>query len=89
MHGCLSPASSWLQGFIPRATELLKLGLAFSLYFLPAAAIVSLVFFALYSGLGDAFVHGGAPSSGPPPYIDPDLLLAEPTADPMVPLDLR
>lgn len=43
----------------------------------------------VYGVFGDAFVHGGRPSTGPPPYIDPELLLAEPTADPMVPLDLR
>lgn len=47
---------------------------------------VSLLCRAIYAYFGDAFIHGGAPSSGPPPYIDPDMLLAEPTADPMVPL---
>lgn len=37
---------------------------------------------------GDSFVHGGSPSSGPPPYIDPDLLLSEQTVDAMVPFDV-
>ncbi len=36
---------------------------------------------------GSAFVHGGQPGSGPPPYVDPDLLLAQPTLDPTVPFN--
>jgi len=33
---------------------------------------------------GSSFVHGGRPGVGPPPYVDPELLLNEPTADPTV-----
>jgi hypothetical protein len=36
---------------------------------------------------GSAFVHGGEPGSGPVPYVDPDLLLAQPTLDPTVPFN--
>ena len=78
-----------VQGLIPRGSELLKLGLSFFLAFIPFILVISLAFGGIYAVFGDSFVHGGAPSSGPPPYIDPDMLLAEPTADPMVPLDLR
>lgn len=89
MNPSLSPLRlPRLQGLIPRATELLKLGVTFFLAFLPFIAVVSLAFGAIYFVMGESFVHGGAPT-GPPPYYDPDVLLAEPTADPMVPLDLR
>ncbi|KAL4458760.1 hypothetical protein ABPG75_013625 [Micractinium tetrahymenae] len=81
--------SEGLEGFLPRAWELLKLGGSFFLAFSPFILAVSLTFGAIYFVFGDAFVHGGSPAAGPPPYYDPDLLLAEPTADPMVPLDLR
>lgn len=81
--------SEGLEGFLPRAWELLKLGGSFFLAFAPFILAVSLAFSAIYFVFGDAFVHGGSPAAGPPPYYDPDLLLAEPTADPMVPLDLR
>lgn len=81
--------SEGLEGFIPRASELLKLGLSFWLAFLPFILVIALATGGIYAVFGDTFVHGGTPASGPPPYIDPDMLLAEPTADPMVPLDLR
>lgn len=81
--------SEGLEGFLPRAWELLKLGGSFFLAFAPFIIAVALAFSAIYFVFGDAFVHGGSPAAGPPPYYDPDLLLAEPTADPMVPLDLR
>ncbi|KAL4435868.1 hypothetical protein ABPG77_000630 [Micractinium sp. CCAP 211/92] len=81
--------SEGLEGFLPRAWELLKLGGSFFLAFAPFILAVSLAFAAIYFVFGDAFVHGGSPTASPPPYYDPDLLLAEPTADPMVPLDLR
>lgn len=77
-----------LQGFIPRAVELLKLGGVFFLGFAPFILAVSLAFGGIYLVFGEAFVHGGSPTTSIP-YYDPDLLLAEPTADPMVPLDLR
>ena len=66
-----------MQGFLPRATELLKLGLSFFLAFGPFILVVSLAFGGIYAVFGDAFVHGGSPSVGPPTYYDPDLLLAE------------
>lgn len=34
---------------------------------------------------GDNFVHQGTPGTGPR-YIDPDVLLNEPTVDPMIPM---
>jgi hypothetical protein len=78
-----------VQGLLPRASELIKLGLASTFAFLPIIAVTSVAFAAIYYLLGDAFVHTGTPASNPPPYYDPDALLAEPTADPMIPLDLR
>ena len=48
--------------------------------------VVGIVFGGVYFVFGESFVHGGRPGSGPPPYISPELLLNEPTADPMVPL---
>lgn len=85
----MAPLPCTPQGFLPRAWELLKLGGSFFLAFAPFIIAVALAFSAIYFVFGDAFVHGGSPAAGPPPYYDPDLLLAEPTADPMVPLDLR
>ncbi len=35
--------------------------------------------------MGDSFVHGGGVHSGPPPYVDPEKLLSEPTLDPYIP----
>lgn len=78
-----------LEGLIPRGVELLKLGGTFFLAFTPFIIVVALAFGGIYAVFGDSFVHGGNPNSGPPPYYDVDLLLAEPTADPMIPLDLR
>ena len=89
LPACLPGWLAAVQGFIPRASELLKLGLTFFLAFVPFILVISLAFSGIYAVFGDSFVHGGTPASGPPPYIDPDMLLAEPTADPMVPLDLR
>lgn len=128
------PNAPPLQGFIPRAIELVKLGGSFIFAFAPFMIAVSpapsctpisashcrlplalevgvlhtlsrrpptglplaqfwpqvaLGFGAVYFVFGDAFIHGGSPASGPPPYIDPDMLLAEPTADPMVSLRCR
>ena len=77
--------SEGLEGFLPRATELLKLGLSFFLAFGPFIVAVALAFAAINSVFGDKFIHGGRPSSGPS-YLDPDLLLAAPAVDPMVPL---
>jgi hypothetical protein len=39
--------------------------------------------------LGDKFVHYGRPVSGAPRYIDPDLLLNEPSVDPYIPFESR
>lgn len=74
-----------LEGLIPRATELIKLGLSFFLAFGPFIVAVTLAFVLFTSLLGDSFVHGGTPSNGQPMY-DPNELLSEPTADPMIPL---
>lgn len=74
------------QGLAPRAKELLKLGLSFFLAFGPLILGIALLSGALYFGFGDQFIHGGRTNVGPPPYIDPYELLAEPTVDPLVPI---
>lgn len=77
--------SEGLEGLIPRATELLKLGGSVFLAFLPFIAGISILFGAIYLVMGDSFVHGGGVHSGPPPYVDPEKLLSEPTLDPYIP----
>lgn len=78
--------SEGLEGLIPRASELIKLGVSFFLAFGPFIVAVIAAFFLINTVFGDEFVHGGRPG-GPPPYLDPDALLNEPTVDPMVPLE--
>jgi hypothetical protein len=34
---------------------------------------------------GESFVHGGRPDSGPPAYVDPDVLLSASTVDRYIP----
>jgi len=78
--------SEGLEGLIPRATELLKLGGGQFLAFLPFMGAAVALFVGCFYLLGPSFVHGGTDASRPPPYVDPQLLLDEPTYDPMVPL---
>lgn len=75
------------QGLIPRGKLLLQLGGSVFLGFLPFMLAFSLLFTGIYFVFGDSFLHGGRTSSGPPSYIDPERLLAEPTADPYIPFD--
>jgi hypothetical protein len=70
---------------IPRATELLKLGGSVFLAFAPFIVAISLAFWGIFAVFGDQFVHGGASGTGPPPYVDPQELLSEPTVDPYIP----
>lgn len=81
LHTLLAPS----QGLIPRATELLKLGGSVFLAFAPFILAISVLFGGIYLTFGDHFVHGGDRSSGPPAYVDPNLLLSEPTVDPYIP----
>jgi hypothetical protein len=74
-----------LQGLIPRATELLKLGGSVFLAFAPFILAISVLFGGIYLTFGDSFVHGGDRNSGPPAYVDPEVLLGEPTVDPFIP----
>eukprot|EP00898_Chlorokybus_atmophyticus_P004369 jgi/Chlat1/4933/Chrsp31S04850 len=69
--------SEGLEGLIPRATELVKLGGSFWVAFWPYLAATAAGFVAIYLAFGSGFVHGGAPAVGPPRYIDPDELLYE------------
>jgi len=78
--------SEGLEGLIPRATELLRLGGGQFLAFLPFMAVFSLLFTVCFYVLGPSFIHGGSDISGPPPYVDPQMLLDEPTYDPTIPL---
>jgi hypothetical protein len=78
--------SEGLEGLIPRASELLKLGVSFFLAFGPFILGVVLAFGLIYSVFGDAFVHSGSPSVSSPPVYDPQELLNEPTVDPMIPM---
>jgi hypothetical protein len=74
------------QGLVPRASELLKLGGSFFLGFGPLILGITGLALALYLTFGEHFLHGGATSMRPPPYVDPYELLGAPTVDPMVPL---
>ena len=75
--------SEGLEGFVPRASELLKLAASLTLSFGPWILAVVAVFSFIYGSFGDSFVHGGDPSLKPPPMYDPDTLLAEDTYYPM------
>lgn len=77
---CLS-----VQGLIPRASELLKLGGSVFLAFVPFILAISLAFGGIYALFGEHFVHGGDSSYSRPAYIDPETLLSEPTVDPYIP----
>lgn len=79
--------SEGLEGLIPRGALLLRLGLTSFLGFAPLVVATALASWALYAILGSSFIHSGSPAAGPPPYVDAELLLAEPTADPMIPFD--
>lgn len=74
-----------MQGLIPRASELLKLGASVFLAFAPFIVAISLLFGGIYMVFGESFVHGGDRQSGVPAYVDPQTLLSEPTVDPYVP----
>eukprot|EP01023_Acetabularia_acetabulum_P006227 TRINITY_DN12603_c0_g1_i12.p2 TRINITY_DN12603_c0_g1~~TRINITY_DN12603_c0_g1_i12.p2 ORF type:complete len:200 (-),score=21.03 TRINITY_DN12603_c0_g1_i12:2297-2896(-) len=81
--------SEGLEGLIPRATVLLKLGGQFIVGFLPLIVVVGLAFAFLVIGFGDQFIHiGGRNGVNASSYVyyDPDELLSESTYDPMVPL---
>lgn len=74
-----------LEGLIPRASQLVQLGLSVALGFLPLVLAFSLAFGSIYAFYGNSFVHGGDRIVQPRQYLDPDVLLNEPTVDPMVP----
>lgn len=78
--------SEGLEGLIPRVSSLAQLGGSIFLAFLPAVAVISLLFSAIYFVYGQDFVHGGDHRrSAPPPYLDPFDLLDAPTVDPTIP----
>eukprot|EP00238_Polyblepharides_amylifera_P007567 CAMPEP_0196592684 /NCGR_PEP_ID=MMETSP1081-20130531/73487_1 /TAXON_ID=36882 /ORGANISM="Pyramimonas amylifera, Strain CCMP720" /LENGTH=205 /DNA_ID=CAMNT_0041916445 /DNA_START=160 /DNA_END=777 /DNA_ORIENTATION=- len=74
-----------IEGLPTRAGELLKLGSSFFLGFGPLVLLTIAAVVATYVAFGDDFIHQGS-AIGPPPYVDPDFLLNEPTVDRMVPL---
>lgn len=78
--------SEGLEGLIPRATQLVQLGVSFFLAFGPFILAVIVAFAAVNAVFGDLFIHGGSPSVSPPPQYDPNELLSEPTVDPMIPM---
>jgi hypothetical protein len=55
------------------------------LAFAPFILAISILFGGIYFTFGDNFVHGGDRASGPPAYVDPNVLLSEPTVDPFIP----
>ncbi|KAL9231949.1 hypothetical protein vseg_007107 [Gypsophila vaccaria] len=70
--------SEGLEGLIPRAKILLRLGGTFFLAFWPLILITVASFAALYLYLGPTFVHDGSKIQiTPPQYIDPYVLLQE------------
>ena len=94
-----------LEGFLPRATQLLRLAFGFWIPFWPFMAVFSALFTLTYVLFGDFFLHSGdyfqpetvlnsggsvagqpaKRARGPPAYVVPEALLAEPTFDRMVP----
>ena len=75
-----------LEGFPTRAGELLKLGFTSFISFGPLIAVFSVLFVASYLLFGSDFIHGGEGYGGAPAYVPPEVLLAEPTVDRMVPM---
>jgi|Transcript_12497 hypothetical protein len=78
-----------LEGFPTRAGELLKLGFNSFIGFGPLIAVFSVLFVGTYVLMGSDFIHGGDTyenGGGVPAYVPPEVLLAEPTVDRMVPL---
>eukprot|EP00798_Chlamydomonas_sp_ICE-L_P030417 gene30417-35422_t len=69
--------SEGLEGLIPRATELIKLGGSFFLAFAPLLVAAILTFGGVYAVFGESFIHGGQANRGPTPYMDPYELLSE------------
>ncbi|KAJ7558517.1 hypothetical protein O6H91_04G053300 [Diphasiastrum complanatum] len=70
--------SEGLDGLIPRAQELLKLGGSFFLAFWPLIFASLAAFIALYIYFGATFIHAGNSSQVyRPPYVDPYKLLEE------------
>jgi len=76
--------SEGLEGFPARATELLKTGFAVFLGFGPFVAAISVVFCVTYLVFGSDFIHAGE-GYGAPAFVPAEVLLGEPTVDPMVP----
>lgn len=73
------------QGFLPRAFELLKLGVVSSAYFIPIALVVVGIIAAVYAVAGTDFIHSGTEQRENGLY-DPEVLLEEPPVDKTVPL---
>ncbi|KAM7251313.1 hypothetical protein ACFE04_023196 [Oxalis oulophora] len=70
--------SEGLEGLVPRAKLLLRLGGTFFLAFWPLIAGTVAFTSALYLYFGAAFIHDGSDSPvSPPQYIDPYTLLEE------------
>ncbi|KAL6767690.1 CGL17 [Auxenochlorella protothecoides x Auxenochlorella symbiontica] len=74
--------SEGLSGLPKRASELLNLGISFTLAFTPFLLIGLVAFGAIYAVFGTSFVHGGG--SHLPPRVDPEQLLRERTQEPFV-----
>jgi hypothetical protein len=70
--------SEGLEGLLPRAGELVKLGTTFFLAFWPLVLTAIVLFGGAYAVFGSSFVHGGEKTeTGAPRYIDPYQLLAQ------------
>ena len=76
-----------LEGFPARASELLKLGFSTFLGFGPFIAAISVVFCLTYLLFGSDFIHSGDEGYGSPAFVPAEVLLGEPTVDPMIPFD--
>lgn len=51
----------------------------------PAPALLTAALPPCLQLFGESFVHGGRADSGPPAYVDPDVLLSEQTVDRYIP----
>lgn len=71
--------SEGLEGLIPRASELVKLGGSFWITFWPFIALFITAFIAVYLFSGSGFIHGGDQRMAVPEYLPRDLFEEEPS----------
>lgn len=77
--------SEGLEGLIPRATELAKLGGSFWVAFYPFIGLLIGAFIILYLASGSSFIHQGNSRMAVPEYLDRSLFMEQPDEQPLQP----